>query len=431
MSPLQVQGNTSTITGGTRAGNNLFHSFRQFSVSTGGTAYFNNTLDIQNIITRVTGGEMSRIDGLLRANGTANLFLINPNRIIFSPNARLSIGGSFIGSTASNITFQDGTSFNATTSHFTPLLTISVPIGLSFASKPGSIINQSQAANSSSQVVGLQVQPGKTLALIGGDVALQGGSLTAPEGRIELGSVLGPSLVRLIPVNKGWALGYEGVQNFGNIQISHGSTVNTNGKSSGDIQVQGSRVILQNGAILEAINLGSEPGGTIGVNAKESFEINGEKIGVEAFTNELLGLTTGQISFLTLSNGIFNLSFGSGTAGNIVIDAPKIIFHNNVFVSSATRGLGKGGDITVNSQLLEMSTSDLSTGTFANGNAGNLTINTRQMIVSDGAEVFSGNSSSGLGRGGDLTISAVNLELSNRHLQNSNVLCYKGIKIIF
>lgn len=163
---------------------------------------------------------------MLRANGTANLFLLNPQGIIFGPNATLNIGGSFLGSTASSLNFADGTSFSATATTTTPLLTVSVPFGLQYGANPGRIQVQGdgQGRRTTSDLidttVGLRVQPNQTLAIVGGDVALSGGTLKTAGGRIELGSVAGPNLVSLTPTNKGWSLGYEGVQNFQDIQLS-------------------------------------------------------------------------------------------------------------------------------------------------------------------------------------------------------------------
>lgn len=243
-------GNTFTIEGGTTAGGNLFHSLRQFSFPTGYEAFFNNALTINNIITRVTGGQVSNIDGLIRANGTANLYLINPSGIIFGSNARLNIGGAFIGSTADSIRFADGSTFSAKNPQNTSLLTINVPIGLQFGSQPAHIINQSQP-------VGLTVQPRQTLALIGGNVSLVGGWLTAPQGRIELGSVGSNGEVSIAP---GLVFGYQGVQNFGDIQLSQQAGVVTNG---GDIQVQGKRLFVSDRSIISTSTLGSLPGGNL------------------------------------------------------------------------------------------------------------------------------------------------------------------------
>jgi len=178
------------IEGGTVKGSNLFHSFSEFSVPTGGEAFFKNALQLQNILTRVTGNSVSNIDGLIRANGTANLFLLNPNGIIFSPNATLDIGGSLVASTAKSLVFANGTVFSATpATDTTPLLSVSVPLGLQYGSNPGSVGVQGSF---------LAVKPGQTLALVGGNVNLDSGLLVAQGGRVELGGVAGEGSVGLL-----------------------------------------------------------------------------------------------------------------------------------------------------------------------------------------------------------------------------------------
>ena len=92
---VNLNGTAFEINNGIRSVNNLFHSFSQFSVPTNGSAIFNNVTDVQNIFSRVTGSQLSNIDGILKTQG--GLFLMNPNGIVFGPNARLELGGSLLG----------------------------------------------------------------------------------------------------------------------------------------------------------------------------------------------------------------------------------------------------------------------------------------------------------------------------------------------
>ncbi|MCJ8280779.1 MAG: filamentous hemagglutinin N-terminal domain-containing protein, partial [Rivularia sp. ALOHA_DT_140] len=136
---ISPNGSNFDILDGIQKGNNLFHSFEEFSIPQGSSAIFKNSTDIVNIINRVTGGNISNIDGLIKANGSANLFLINPAGIVFGENASLNIGGSFFATTAESILFKDGFEFSAVNPKNQPLLTISTPLGLQMGSNSGNI----------------------------------------------------------------------------------------------------------------------------------------------------------------------------------------------------------------------------------------------------------------------------------------------------
>ncbi|MEX0269599.1 filamentous hemagglutinin N-terminal domain-containing protein [Leptolyngbyaceae cyanobacterium UHCC 1019] len=151
------------IQGGATRGVNLFHSFLQFNVRDGQRVYFANPVGIETILSRVTGADPSRILGTLGVNGTASLFLINPNGILFGPNARLDVAGSFLASTASSFKFPDGSEFSASNPQAPPLLTVNVPIGLQYG-----INHQATIANAGNLTVG------KDLILAAGNLDLQG-----------------------------------------------------------------------------------------------------------------------------------------------------------------------------------------------------------------------------------------------------------------
>jgi hypothetical protein len=127
-------------------------------------------------------------------------------------------------------------------------LTINLPIGLQFGTNPASIINRSTANSlrTGTPRVGLET-PGKTLALVGGDLLLQGGNLTASQGQIALISMGSPGLVNLTPNTNGFIFDAPNIQN-GNINLSGGAAVTTSGLGGGSIQIRGGKVSLSEGS---------------------------------------------------------------------------------------------------------------------------------------------------------------------------------------
>lgn len=382
------------IDGGASRGTNLFHSFLEFNLTDGQRVYFASPTGIDTIITRVTGTNPSTILGTLGVNGSADLFLINPNGILFGPNARLDVSGSFFASTASSVVFADGIQFSATTPQNSPLLSISVPLGVQFGATPGSV--QVQGSK-------LEVPPGKTLGLVGGAVTLQGGTVAAPSGRVELGSVAGNSVVSLHSGGNNWSLGYEGVQNFQDIQLSKGAVVSASGEGGGDIQVWARSLQLSEASRLEALTLGSQPGGNIAINASNSVELTG----TGTYTKDILLFLAGQIKPSQLRNGLFTLSYGSGTAGDVEINTPSFIARNGAIVATSTASSGHGGDLTVNAEdNVEVTASALITGSGLDdsGDSGDLTVNTGRLLVQNYGLL--GTSTLGNGQGGDMRVNA-------------------------
>ncbi|WP_341731940.1 filamentous hemagglutinin N-terminal domain-containing protein [Microcoleus sp. EPA2] len=411
-STVTSDGNTFTIEGGTEAGRNLFHSFREFSVPTGGTAFFNNIDSIQNIFTRVTGGSISNIDGILQANGNANLFLLNPNGIIFGPNASLNIGGSFLGTTADRINFADGTSFSATNPQTTPLLTISIPTSLQFTGTPAEIriegighnfsLGDDDKVDRSDRPAGLEVTAGNTLALIGGNLTLDGGNLIAEGGRIELWSVRNGQLT----LNSSGQIAIENAApatEYGDIQFTNAASADVSGVGGGTIQVQGRNVSLTGGSAMLSITEGSQPGGSLTVNASDSVE--------------LIGTTTEERPLFR--SGLLAETQGDGTGSNLSIDTGRLSIREGAVAQTATFAAGNAGNLTVRARELveligpvtdsEVTTGGLfsGVGSEVTGNGGSLTVDTRQLFLQGPTEISS--TTSGFGRSGDLTVNAIDL----------------------
>ncbi|MHC5770301.1 MAG: two-partner secretion domain-containing protein [Nostoc sp.] len=405
---ITSDGNTLNITGGTQAGSNLFHSFREFSVPNGGTASFNNAVDIQNIISRVTGGSVSKIDGIISTLGTANLFLINPSGIIFGQNAQLNIGGSFVATTANAIQFGNQGFWSISNPETSPSLLTVNPSAFFFNQiTTGSIQNGSTAPAGSKLLTydsglgdnlffrdplfGLRVPDGRSLLFLGGNVSLDGGNLNALSGRVELGGVAEAGTVGLNVDGKNLHLSFPNGMAQADVTLTNGSQVEAN-----DIQVQGRHLTLTNGSEILATAQGAEPGGNLTVTATESVELSG---------NSEFGFGS-RLSASSKDNG-----------GNLTISTRKLIVRDGAEVSTRNSGKGTGGNLTVAaSNSVEVSGSSWTKSNLSatsEGTEGNLTIATGRLLVRNGASVLvtSGFDSTNVepdltNRGGNLTVSA-------------------------
>lgn len=418
-----------TITGGTTAGGNLFHSFTRFGVDAGATVSFTDP-GVQNIITRVTGNTLSVIDGLLAVNGgNANLFLLNPNGIAFGEGARLQLGGSFFASTASGIVFEEGAFSLTDSSATTALLTVNTPIGLQVGADAGSIMASGTGnnlfVNPNFSIVrdltnpDLQINQG-TLALVGGPVTLDGTVLSAPGHRIEVGSVSNGQ-VGLVPLGTGFSLSYDGVNTFSDISLENAAAIDVSADRAGAIALRGQTVTLNDGSALIAGTLGDSPGGSVQVTA-ERLLISGTSAFVPSF------IPPSVAEFVVMPSGVFaGVQTGAGgTGGQIDINVGQLSLDGGAQIAAGTFGRGKAGALNITADAIAVrggrpagpsgifatvgAAADGGPQGAATGNGGNLNLVTNTLTLQNGGQVSA--STFGFGDAGNLMVRSRTIEVA-------------------
>jgi filamentous hemagglutinin family protein len=386
------------IDGGAVRGQNLFHSFEEFGISETGRAYFiSPSADITNIFSRVTGSNPSEIFGVLGTLGSdfsptdADLFLINPNGIIFGENAALDVGGSFTATTASGVQFGDAGNFSAVEPEIlSPFLTINAS---------ALFLNQLNSTSTNTAFIrsnnaNLAVAGDETLALIGGAIEIDGGILATDGGYIYLEAVDDKGIIALS--RNGQPITQMQLERA-NISIKNQGSIISLGPNSGEIGITAKDILVaDNSAIITAIS------GEVDDNEDQVGDISIQAYGNVYIRNQSL-----------ITNQVFPNTFSDG--GNIRISADRIEVTNGSRIRTLTEGVGNAGDIyldIVNTALFEdtnlFSGVANPSGVFSTvrlggtGNGGNILINAHNLEVANGAHIDV--STNGQGNAGDLII---------------------------
>jgi len=392
-----VGNNNYIIEGGAIRGNNLFHSFSQFNVGEGRGVYFiNPSGNIDNIIGRVTGTNVSNILGTLGilnssfAVDDANLFLINPNGINFGANAQLFLNGSFVASTADGLIFENGFEFKASSPNIPPLMTINIPVGLQFRelARNNNII---QPININGSY--LNLADGKTLAFIGGNISVNNGVLLTEEGRIELGGISRSGIVNL---NSDLSITIPDHLTRADVSLNNETTAWVMGANNGNIKITANNIDILQGSSLVA-----------GITSNQG------QLGNQA--GDIILDATGDINVANSSQIRNDVGVNSiGNSGNINIQGESILLTNNSFIRISTFGQGKTGNISITSQDFSLNNfAQIRSSIFGQGNSGNIILNIDNIASLNQSLISNRIEQGGVGDGGDININANALMMSN------------------
>ncbi len=422
---MQVNGTQHDITGGTRPddGPNLFHSFGQFSVGSGNTANFLNDsgLPTNNILSRVTGGDPSQIYGTIQTTdfGQASLYLMNPAGVIFGPTASLDIGGSFHVTTADYLQFGEQEVFQADLAKDS-VLSIASPGAFGFLNENPVGITISKST--------LEVPLKATNSFVGGDISISGGTVGAASGTVNLISVDGPGDIHLVPKELNSP---KTVQHFGNVMLSNNTSVTASGDLSGSVIIRGGRLTVDNSGIFASLMgplvnepLAIEAGKGVDIQVTDRVLIDNEaQIITNVFQNVTEGIGAGgvRVRATNFELGVDSVIQSSvlldstgDKSGDIRVEADKILIRDDGFIQTATGGFANGGNLTLNSQDVELRDGG---GVFANvfggtGNGGTIVIKSPKVSLQNGGYIQTF-TTAGPGNAGNIAVDANKVSLFN------------------
>jgi filamentous hemagglutinin family protein len=433
---------------GQQQGGNLFHSFSVFDIASGESANFSGPATITNIISRVTGGTVSTVDGAINSSiAGASLFLINPDGIMFGPGASLNVSGSFHASTASYLVLGTSGRFDAVTPGNSVLIS-APPAAFGFLGTPAGI---------SVTDTRLQAANGQTLSLVGGDITTQNALLYAPEGTVQVASLgaageVGVDVSTLDPGSYG---------KMGTINVSHPGSVaarfvpgvgfvgnlDASGDDGGTVVIRGGNIMLDsalvfadsnlgssgrvdikaadqlhatNGATVSADHFGTGPGGVVTVEAGEVILDKGGRLQADNYTSNPGGriqVTAGTVTIEEKSDpaialvgdqesGLFAAAFDSGGGGDVTVDATTVSVGGGgaIELNADTAG-GDGGNLSVTADLVQLHDDGaVRVNTFGSGDAGDVTLTVDRLEITSGGSIAT--QSLGAGTAGTIDITA-------------------------
>jgi len=379
---------------GQQHGGNLFHSFQEFNLQSFETATFSGADSVQNVISRVTGGHLSHIDGTIRSTiPNADFYFLNPYGILFGPHVKLDVPGSFHASTADYLNLGDQGRFDARQPS-NSLLTVAPVEAFGFLNNQVAGISLEgigEVTKGEGQMTGLVVPIGKTLSIIGGEIEMTGsyypsdeyireyrgyirplGNLTAASGRINLVSVASPGLV--IPTLDSLEIAY--FERLGKISLSQKSLIEVSGPSAGRLFIRANQLIVSDNSKIFNNIIDYQPDNLLLPN---TFSAN-------------IDLKLQQLT-VTEQSWIAGYSFSTGDLGDILIQADDISLTKGSWINSQSYTSGNTGNISIQTNHLYIEDGGIGVIARHTGHAGDIHIQASETIRVTGADSQAGWSS--------------------------------------
>ena len=407
---------------GQQHGGNLFHSFQDFNLQSFESATFSGPDSVNNVISRITGGNPSQIDGLIRSTiFNADMYLVNPYGIMFGPNAQLDVQGSFHASTADYLRLGDGGRFDARNPGDSLLTVASVEAFGFLTSSPAALSLMGSS---------LSVPTSKMFSLIGGNINLNQVKVLAPAGQINLASVAQSGEVIL--TTEEMIAPLQG----GEINLMNESKIEVSGEGNGNIFIRSGQLIADN-SIIATKTTSDHSGGQVDIQADRITLTQGSRINAdtEKGAGSNVFLKANEVT-IRGTNDVGNKSAISlrtmeGNGGNLRIEARQFTIDEGAEILADSQEAGTAANLTLIADTIKISgflseqtqtenvghmyiKSKISIG--GSGKGGNLLIEANQILLENGGAIVA--AVKGEGDGGTIELRAKDIQFRGNDRAN-------------
>ena len=398
---------------GQQRGGNLFHSFSQFNIAAGESGTFSGPVSISNILSRITGGSVSTIDGVLGAEiADADFFLSNPAGVMFGANSSLDISGSVSISTADYVVLDDLTQFMSTPPAG-EILSTAAPAAFGFLDTPvGSIELQGSELTTGS---------GKNQNFIGAGIEADNVDFHAESGRISMISVASAGEVVVDTSNP------NGFSSFGDLSILSNSQLDVSdvGGGAGTIFLRSNQLELVESSLFASVT--SENGSGIidigasgGIIIDNSASIIGTTAGSAPGSSNGSGLEIQALSLSLDNTSLFDFSSsGAADAGSVTVDvSEEMVLRGGSTIDTSSSTSATGGTVDIKCQDLSLESGSTINTTSIGGSSGPINLNLEQdLSLATGSGIQASTHDSD---GGNLLIQGRTASLDNSDMETGS-----------
>ncbi len=432
---------------GELVGTSLFHSLLRMNVPSGYAARFlvsESNVSVDHIFARITSGKETQFYGDLRSDLDADIYLLNPHGVVFGATSHVDINGTFYVSTADELRFDDGKTFEARAGGTVPLIEVGAPSSFGFLldeTPPARILFDSDGGL-------LSTTPGASLTAVAGRIEVDDEDGTGASARIA--STGGQIKLAAVPAGTDVPVDVESLDvdslpsDEPTVQLARGASISVSGAPpdySGRIVIRAGRFemaqpsVTPNAAVIRSTNTGAGTADNpAGIDIKVAGMISVDGGWIQSLSQDTQGgniRLVGKAIELFRGAAVDSRLRVSGTSGSdIYLEASTVdVLDGSTIGSRADNGAaGKVGDIMVLADQLTISGSGrnvrspnlespsaIFTENRGSGDGATIRVDVTDVAVEDGARILAnrlGGDAGVLDDAGRIEILAENLSVS-------------------